>query len=118
MKFLKFEVETADSFYTNYIPTEVWNFVLVSHIRQKPKPKVEGVEETEQQEELGQALIFENPSGIDSVQDLIKEVKSDRSGKIMTRKFENKVIRSPYQVVINSKDTVENLVSWFESNVI
>lgn len=116
MKFIKFTVEKEDSTYNNYIPTELWNFTIVTHLIQKIK-----VEEGQDLQEVGkpaQALVFENSSTMDTVQDLLKEVKHDKTGKVITRKFENKVIQSPYQIVINAEEDVLRFVEWLESNLV
>jgi len=116
MKFLKFTVEREDSIYNNYIPTELWNFTIVTHLVQKIK-----VEEGQEAQVVGkpeQALVFENASMMDKVEDLLKEVKHDKSGKIITRKFENKVLKMPYQLIVNGQEDVERFVGWLESNVV
>jgi len=116
MKFLKFTFDTDQSVYVNYIPTEQYNFTVVSHLTQKP-PKTEGVEQAEPLE-LAQAIVFESSSMMDKVEDILKEVKHDKTGKIITRKFENKVIRTPYQITVDDKDAIANILAWLESNVV
>lgn len=120
MKFLKFTFDTDSSVYVNYIPTEQYNFALVSHLMQKTAPKVEGVEQTEpsEPEELAQAIIFESASMMDKVEQVMTEVKHSRDGKIITRKFKNEVIRTPYQTTVDDKDAIANILKWLESNVI
>lgn len=116
MKFLKFTVEREESTYNNYIPTELWNFTIVTHLVQKIQ-----VEEGQEEKTVGkpsQALVFENSSMMDKVEDLLKEVKHDKSGKVITRKFENKIIKMPYQLIVNNEEDVERFVSWLESNLV
>ena len=119
MKFLKFTFDTDSSVYVNYIPTEPYNFTVVSHLTQKPAKPVEGVEQSEPAEtELAQAIVFESSSMMDKVEDILKEIKHDKSGKIITRKFENKVLRTPYQITVDDKDAIANILKWLESNVV
>lgn len=116
MKFLKFTVEKEDSTYNNYIPTELWNFTIATHLVQKIK--VEAGQEEQVTGKPAQALVFENASMMDKIEDLLKEVKHDKTGKVITRKFENKVLKMPYQLIVNSEEDVERFVKWFESNLI
>lgn len=119
MKFLKFTFDTDQSVYVNYIPTEQYNFTVVSHLTQKPAPKVEGVEQSEPAEtELAQAIVFESASMMDKVEQVMTEVKHSRDGKIITRKFKNEVVRTPYQVTVDDKDAIANILVWLESNVV
>lgn len=116
MKFLKFTVEREDSTYHNYIPTELWNFTVVTHLVQKIK-----IEEGQEEQVVGepaQALVFENSAMLDKVDDVLKEVKHDKTGKVITRKFENKILKMPYQIIVNNKEDVERFVGWLESNLV
>lgn len=116
MKFLKFTVEREESTYNNYIPTEMWNFNIATHMIQKIK-----VEEGQEEQIVGkpaEALVFESPNAVDRVEELLKEVKHDKTGKIVTRKFENKVISSPNQYIINNQEDITRIVAWLESNLV
>lgn len=120
MKFLKFTFDTDTSVYINYIPTEQYNFTVVSHLTQKPAKPVEGVEQSEPEEpvELAQAIVFESASMMDKVEQLPTEIKHSRDGKIITRKFKNEVVRTPYQITVDDKDAIANILKWLESNVV
>lgn len=116
MKFLKFTVEREDSTYHNYIPTELWNFTIVTHLVQKIK-----VEEGQEEKIAGKperALVFENASMMDRVETLPKNIKHDKTGKIITEIFENKSVKMPYQLIVNGQEDVERFVGWLESNLV
>lgn len=116
MKFLKFTVEREDSTYHNYIPTELWNYTVVTHLIQKIK-----VEEGQEEQIVGkpaQALALESSSMMEKAETFPKNIKHSNDGKIINEVFETKIMKMPYQVIINNEEDVERFVKWLESNLV
>lgn len=109
MKFIKYSAETESSTFTNYVPTESWNFCVVSHMVKKVTP-----ESPEEQE----SLMFESDSFIRVFQKTVKQQKRDNSGKIITTSFENKEVDQPYNLIVSNQEEIVSILQYLESNVI
>lgn len=109
MKFFKYTSETESSNFTNYVPTENWNFCVVSYITKKV---------SEEDPEPQETLLFETDSFIRVFQKTIKQQKRDNSGKILTTSFENKEVDQPYNIVVSNPEEIQRILNYLEENLV
>lgn len=113
MKFLKYKVEQERTSFTNYIPTENWNFVIVSHlVRKLTKEEIESGETPEE------SLVFQTGSMVKVFSKVLRERKVSKDGKIMTERFDNPQTEEPYLLSVRNKADIDSILEYLNQNVV